>query len=321
MSIENSKEAALTAELSLAGAFFYTPECPDIEHLRSLSVANRWLDTDLPISDDLKDVAKLTPAEREFYRFLFAFLSAADDLVNLNLGDLSALFTQKDILHYYIEQESIEVTHSRVYSAIQLMLFGNDAAARARYVASIIGDAAIGRKVAWLQTKVRECGSVAEKYILMILIEGLFFASSFASIAYLRTHNLFVVTCQSNDLISRDEAIHTRASCCIYNNYLGGFEKPEPKRIYELFSEAVNIECEFLLSHAPQYSHLLDIGAIISYVRYSADRLLGEIGLSPLFNAPKPSPSFPLAFMTVEKHTNFFERRSTAYSGTLINDL
>ncbi|AIL02937.1 ribonucleotide reductase subunit 2 [Equid alphaherpesvirus 3] len=311
----------LSPESAAAPAYFYTPECPDIDHLRSLSVANRWLETDLVIADDLKDVARLSEGELRFYRFIFAFLSAADDLVNLNLGDLSALFDQKDILHYYIEQESIEVTHSRVYSAIQLMLFRNDAAARAAYVASVIGDPAIRRKVAWLEAKVRECASVAEKYVLMILIEGVFFASSFAAIAYLRTHNLFVVTCQSNDLISRDEAVHTSASCCIYNNYLGAFEKPSVDRIFALFSEAVAIECEFLVSHAPSGSHMLDLRAIIDYVRYSADRLLGAIHMPPMFHAPPPAPSFPLAFMTAEKHTNFFERRSTAYSGTLVNDL
>ncbi|ANA11280.1 ribonucleotide reductase subunit 2 [Suid alphaherpesvirus 1] len=301
--------------------YFYTSQCPDMDHLRSLSVANRWLETDLPLGDDAKDVAALSEAELEFYRFLFAFLSAADDLVNVNLGSLSELFTQKDILHYYIEQECIEVVHSRVYSAIQLMLFRGDAAARERYVRAALRDEAIRRKVEWLDSRVAECASVAEKYLLMILIEGIFFASSFASISYLRTHNLFVVTCQSNDFISRDEAIHTSASCCIYNNYLGDAPRPDEARIHQLFAEAVEIECEFLRARAPRDSLLLDLPAIISYVRYSADRLLQAIGASPLFGAPAPAADFPMALMVAEKHTNFFERRSTNYTGSVVNDL
>lgn len=100
-------EAADAATLTRKYKYFYETECPDLDHLRSLSVANRWLETEFPLADDAKDVARLSGAELEFYRFLFAFLSAADDLVNVNLGDLSELFTQKDILHYYIEQESI----------------------------------------------------------------------------------------------------------------------------------------------------------------------------------------------------------------------
>ncbi|AFV53378.1 ribonucleotide reductase large subunit 1 [bovine alphaherpesvirus 1] len=313
-------EAADAATLTRKYKYFYETECPDLDHLRSLSVANRWLETEFPLADDAKDVARLSGAELEFYRFLFAFLSAADDLVNVNLGDLSELFTQKDILHYYIEQESIEVVHSRVYSAIQLLLFRNDAVARAGYVEGALGDPAVRRKVDWLERRVAAAESVAEKYVLMILIEGIFFSSSFAAIAYLRTHNLFVVTCQTNDLISRDEAVHTAASCCIFNNYLGG-ERPPPARIYELFREAVEIEREFIWSRAPRGSHILDVEAISAYVEYSADRLLAAIQLPPLFGTPPPGTDFPLALMTAEKHTNFFERRSTNYTGTVINDL
>ncbi|APO15875.1 ribonucleotide reductase subunit [Bubaline alphaherpesvirus 1] len=313
-------EAAGAATLARKYKYFYEAECPDIDHLRSLSVANRWLETEFPLADDAKDVARLSGAELEFYRFLFAFLSAADDLVNVNLGDLSELFTQKDILHYYIEQESIEVVHSRVYSAIQLLLFKNDAVARAGYVEDALGDPAVRRKVDWLERRVAAAESVAEKYVLMILIEGIFFSSSFAAIAYLRTHNLFVVTCQTNDLISRDEAVHTTASCCIFNNYLGG-ERPPPDRVRELFREAVEIEREFIWSRAPRGSHILDVEAIAAYVEYSADRLLAAIHLPPLFGTPPPGTDFPLALMTAEKHTNFFERRSTTYTGTVINDL
>ncbi|ASW27066.1 ribonucleotide reductase subunit 2 [Beluga whale alphaherpesvirus 1] len=301
--------------------YFYAPECPDIDHLRSLSVANRWLETEFCVADDAKDVAALTPSELEFYRFLFAFLSAADDLVNVNLGDLSALFPQKDIAHYYIEQECIEVVHSRVYAAVQLVLFGGDAAARAQYVARAVADPAVRRKVAWLERRVREAASTAEKYVLMILIEGIFFSSSFAAIAYLRRRNLFGVACQLNDLISRDEAVHTSASCCIFNNYLPDAAALTGERVRELFQEAVDIECCFLISRAPPDTGLLDVPAILGYVRYSADRLLGAIGHPPLFGAPPPPPSFPLALMIAEKNTNFFERRSTTYTGAVVNDL
>lgn len=304
-----------------ASRYFYTLECPDINMLRSLSIANRWLETDLPIGDDIKDVTTLSESELDFYRFLFTFLSAADDLVNLNLGNLSELFTQKDILHYYIEQECIEVVHSRVYSAIQLLLFKCDAEARTAYVDSMITKPELARKVEWLRTRIGECESIAEKYILMILIEGIFFVASFAAIAYLRTHNIFIVTCQTNDLISRDEAIHTTASCCIYNNYLPAQIKPSTERIHSLFREAVELECEFISTCAPRCSNLLNVADICNYVRYSADRLLGIIKVAPIFNVPPPHPDFPLAFMVIEKHTNFFERHSTTYSGTVINDL
>nr|ADK88940.1 ribonucleotide reductase subunit 2 [Leporid alphaherpesvirus 4] len=304
--------------------YFYTSECPDINRLRSLSILNRWLESELVFSGDERDVDKLSPEELDFYRFLFTFLSAADDLVTEELGRLSSLFSQKDILHYYVEQECIEVVHSRVYSIIQMVLFKSDETARRNYVANTVHNSAIQAKVRWLEARVRDCPSVPEKFILMILIEGIFFAASFAAIAFLRTHNILKVTCQSNDLISRDEAVHTTASCCLYNNYLGQYAKPPSERIKQLFSNAVEIEIAFIKAKAPANSRILDgaaIAAIESYVRFSADRLLKLIGEPALFDEPPPNDGFPLRLMSTEKHTNFFECRSTAYAGAVVNDL
>ncbi|BAP00719.1 ribonucleotide reductase subunit 2 [Pteropodid alphaherpesvirus 1] len=319
-----SAAAAAPAPCPNPSQYFYTSQCPDINHLRSLSILNRWLETELVFAGDEADVDRLSPGELDFYRFLFTFLSAADDLVTENLGGLSSLFHQKDILHYYVEQECIEVVHSRVYSIIQMILFSNNEQARSDYVARTITHASIRAKVDWLEARVRECSSVPEKFILMILIEGIFFAASFAAIAFLRTNNVLRVTCQSNDLISRDEAIHTTASCCIYNNYLAEYPRPPTQTIYRLFREAVDIEIEFIRAHAPSDSSFLKkdtLAAIEDYVRFSADRLLGLIKLKPLYNAPAPAPEFPLRLMSTEKHTNFFECRSTSYAGAVINDL
>ena len=300
--------------------YFYVPECPDIGNLRSLSIMNRWTETEFVIADDLEDVGKLSEDEKNFYRFLFTFLSAADDLVNLNIDSLLSLFTQKDIHHYYFEQECIEAVHSRAYSIIQLMLFSNDQAARQEYVTSTLRSPAILSKLEWLERRVAECTSIAEKYILMILIEGIFFTASFAAIAYLRVNNLFVVTCQINNLISRDEAIHVEASCCIFKNYLAG-PKPTTARIHTLFKEAVRLECEFLRTAAPRTSNIINIDAICSYVRYSADRLLRALDILPIYDEPKPPADFPLVLMSAASNTNFFERRNTAYSGSVSNDL
>ncbi|AEI00248.1 UL40 protein [Gallid alphaherpesvirus 3] len=300
--------------------YFYVPECPDIGHLRALSIMNRWTETEFVVAEDLGDVAKLSEEEKNFYRFLFTFLSAADDLVNLNIDNLLGLFEQKDIHHYYFEQECIEAVHSRAYSIIQLMLFDNDSSARAKYVQSALESPVIQSKLEWLDRRILECTSIPEKYILMILTEGIFFSASFAAIAYLRTNNLFVVTCQINNLISRDEAIHVEASCCIFKNYIAG-NKPSTARIQALFSEAVDLECAFLRAAAPRDSRLLDIGSICSYVRYSADRLLRMLDVPPIYGEPSPAADFPLSLMSASNNTNFFERRSTAYSGSVSNDL
>ncbi|QEG54089.1 Ribonucleoside-diphosphate reductase small subunit [Cacatuid alphaherpesvirus 2] len=307
----------------LATQFYYTPECPDLRELRDLSIANNWNEFELCYSRDEKDVNSLSEEELEFYKFVFVFLAAADDMVNVNIEGLMTLFPQKDIQHYYAEQIRIETVHSRTYGLIQLLLFRNDLIARDRYVLEAVKDSAIIRKINWL-TRLQEEGdslTLPEKYILMILIEGIFFVSSFAAISYLRRHNIFLVACQSNDLISRDEVIHTTASCRIYNNWLNSMSKPSTARIHQLFKEAVEIECDFLVARAPNASRLIDIDAIQSFVRFTADRWLTTIGEPAIYNEPAPDATFPLILMSLEKNVNFFEHRSTAYSANLVNDL
>lgn len=307
----------------LASEYYYTGECPDMRDLRDLSIANNWNEFELCYARDKKDVNSLTKDESDFYKFIFCFLAAADDLVNVNIENLVTLFPQKDIQHYYAEQIRIETVHSRTYSNVQLVFFHDDALARDRYVLEAVKDAAIQRKIDWL-TRIQREGdelTLAEKYILMILIEGIFFVSSFAAISYLRRHNIFQVTCQSNDFISRDEAIHTTASCCIYNNWLKGHPKPSVERIHQLFREAVEIECDFLVARAPKASRLIDIEAIQSFVRFTANRWLTMIGVPTIYDDRDPDPTFPLVLMSLEKNVNFFEHRSTAYSGNLVNDL
>lgn len=300
--------------------YFYQTECSDINDLRNFSVKNRWLEDDFVYSEDIKDLDKLSDNELDFYKFIFTFLSAADDLVNINLSELLTLFDQKDIHHYYIEQESIECVHSRTYAAVQLVLFRNDNDARISYIEENITHPTISKKVNWLQQKVKNCCSVPEKYLLMILIEGIFFVSSFASIAYLRTLGGFNSLCRSNDLISRDEAIHTQASCLIYNNYLKHHPKVPEAKVRRLFRKAVKIECNFLAAKIKDIA-FININAIQSFVRFSADRLLEAIGYDTLYNEPPPKADFPLTFMYTDKNTNFFESRDTNYSGTILNDL
>ncbi|AIU39244.1 ribonucleotide reductase subunit 2 [Testudinid alphaherpesvirus 3] len=301
--------------------YYYHTECEDLNILRNLAIKNRWAEDEFMYTDDIKDFSRLDPEALDFYRFIFTFLSAADDKVNINLDQLKQLFPQKDVHHYYATQEDIECVHSRTYAGVQLALFNNDDDARRRYIEANVSHPTIETKFDWLNTKIMENESVPEKYLLMILVEGIFFVASFASIAYLRNHGGFNSVCRSNDLISRDEAIHTQASCCIFNNYLKDHEMPTDERIRSLFTKAVEIECDFLSEKFTQVQKLVDIKAIHSFIRFSADRLMRAIKREPIYNEPAPGPDFPLAFMYIEKNTNFFEQRSTSYCASLSNDL
>ena len=52
----------------------------------------------------------------------------------------------------------------------------------------------------------------------------------------------------SNELISRDEGLHTDFACLMFKHLVN---KPSQERIYEIVRDAVEIECEFLTEALP----------------------------------------------------------------------
>ena len=88
----------------------------------------------------------------------------------------------------------------------------------------------------------------AERLIAFAAIEGIFFSGSFCSIFWLKKRGLMPGLTFSNELISRDEGMHTDFACLLYkhlNNKLSN------ERIIEIISNAVEIELEFVCDALP----------------------------------------------------------------------
>lgn len=70
-------------------------------------------------------------------------------------------------------------------------------------------------------------------------VEGIFFSGSFCSIFWLKKRNFMHGLTFSNELISRDEGLHTDFACLLYS-YIKN--KLSNERVYEIICEAVKIE-------------------------------------------------------------------------------
>ena len=88
----------------------------------------------------------------------------------------------------------------------------------------------------------------AERGIAFASVEGIFFSGSFAAIFWLKKRGLMPGLSFSNELISRDEGLHTDFACLMYRHLVN---KPDQSRIYEIVRDAVEIECEFLTEALP----------------------------------------------------------------------
>ena len=118
----------------------------------------------------------------------------------------------------------------------------------------------------WALKWMNENDSFAERLIAFAAVEGIFFSGSFCSIFWLKKRSLMPGLTFSNELISRDEGLHTDFACLLYKNYI--INKVSNERIYEIIAEAVTIEKEFVCEALPV--ELIGMNSTVSKL----DRLL-----------------------------------------------
>ena len=115
--------------------------------------------------------------------------------------------------------------------------------------------------------------------------------------------------CTSNELISRDEGMHTEFAVLMYHNLAN---KPTEEQVHEIIKEAVIAEKEFITESLPCALIGMNNTLMSQYIEYVADRLLLMLGLQKIYNATNPFDWMEM--ISVQGKTNFFEKRVGEYS-------
>ena len=113
----------------------------------------------------------------------------------------------------------------------------------------------------------------------------------------------------SNELISRDEGLHQEFAVTLYSNLQ---TKLDPGTIQEIVRDAVRIEKRFILDALPCKLIGMDALEMSRYIEFVADRLLAQLGVTPIFGSVCPFDW--MEAISLEGKTNFFEKRVGDYS-------
>jgi ribonucleotide reductase beta subunit family protein with ferritin-like domain len=113
----------------------------------------------------------------------------------------------------------------------------------------------------------------------------------------------------SNELISRDEALHTEFAVLLYSKIQ---KKVSKKRITEIITEAVDIEIEFITEAIPCRMIGMNTKLMAQYIQFMADRLIVQFGYPKVYNATNPFDFMEL--ISIESKVNFFERTNSEYA-------
>ena len=272
--------------------------------------ANFWTSEELDLSKDLTDWGKLNDNEQYFIKMILAFFAASDGIVNENL--VERFCNEVQILEakfFYGFQVAMENIHSETYSLL-IDTYIKNHAEKTKLFNALDHFPSIRKKADWAIKWINDKdSSFGTRIIGFAAVEGIFFSGAFCSIFWLKKRGLMPGLCHSNELISRDEGLHTEFAVLMYHNLV---EKPSPEHVQDIIKDAVSIEKEFITESLSCELIGMNKALMSQYIEYIADRLLLTLGLEKVYHSENPFDWMEM--ISVQGKTNFFEKRVGEYS-------
>lgn len=283
-----------------------------------------WTAEEIDFSADIQDYNKLTESEQKVVNYVLAFFAGSDGIIFENINcNFSEEIEIPEIRLCYGFQAMMEGIHSECYS-LMIDTFIQNNKTKQELFNAIEEIPAVKKKAEWACKWLNKDILFAKRLIAFAIIEGIFFAGSFCVIFWLKaTRSLMTKAfAKSNELIARDESLHTDFSVLLYS-YIEN--KLSEEEVHEIFKEAFEIEKEFICDSIQCNLLGMNSEKMIQYIKFVSDRLLVSLGYTKLFNV-----TCPFNFMNnicLDGKTNFFENRVTEYNraeqinGTGLNNI
>lgn len=273
--------------------------------------ASIWKAEEVDMTQDVVDWnTKMGNDERQFIKFVLAFFAASDGIVNENIscnfGCEVQIFEFRSFLGL---QVTVENVHSETYSLlVQTLVLDEDE--RMHLFQSVVTHEFIKRKAEWAFSYMDSTqAEFKDRIVAFACVEGIFFSASFCAIFWLKKRGLMPGLAFSNELISRDEGMHTQFACLMHRT----LERP-CSRVAEIIQSAVELECEFVTDALKVPLIGLNSASMCDYVKFCGDRLLTDLGEKAIYGTTNPFPWMEL--ISIDGKTNFFEKRVGEYSSS-----
>jgi ribonucleoside-diphosphate reductase subunit M2 len=285
-------------------------KCDDIWKMYKKQVDCFWRAEEIDLSRDLTNWDTLNTDEKYFISMILAFFAASDGIVLENLASRFMNDVQlAEARAFYGFQIAMENIHSETYSLL-IETYIKNKEEKANLFNAISNYPSIKKKSDWAQKWIHDHrSSFATRLVAFACVEGIFFSGAFCSIYWLKKRGLMPGLTFSNELISRDEALHCEFAVLLYSKLN---KKIEKARIHEIIKEVVDIETEFICEALPCKLIGMNSELMTQYIKFVADRLAVQLGYKKIYNVINPFDFMEL--ISLEGKTNFFERHVSEYS-------
>lgn len=289
------------------------PNHSDIWQMYEKHLGTFWTHNEVKLHNDLDDWKnKLTEEERNYISYILAYFASSDGIVNANLMErFSQEITIPEAKCFYGIQIAIENIHARTY-AMLLETYIEDTEKRKHLENSMNTVTSIKMKADWAIKWINsQTASLPQRLVAFAIVEGVFFSGSFCGIFWIKKRGLMPGLTFSNELISRDEGLHTDFAVLLYTRKLTAEEKLPEQTIHEMMESAMVCERQFIEESISTALVGMNRQLMIQYVEYVADRLLQSLGYNKLYNSENPFDWMNM--ISVDGRTNFFERNVSEY--------
>lgn len=274
--------------------------------------ANFWLDTKVPVSNDIQSWKKLTDAERELVKKVFASLTLLDTIQS-EVG-APTLANYADTPHEEAVFNNIafmESVHAKSYSTI---------------FSTLCSTKEIDEILRWAQEDelLQRQGKLIREFYYneepnlaraaSVMLESFLFYSGFFTPLKLASEGRLTNTADIIRLIMRDEGVHgfyighKFQQAQRTDNY-----KVETQEVYDLMHQLYSVE---LLRTQELYDEVGWTEDVKRYLRYNANKALANLGLEPMFSTDHTDiPAYIMSALDIsgsETH-DFFSGSGASY--------
>ena len=280
------------------------------------ALANFWTVDEIVMEKDvIQFTQQLTGGQRALLSNTLAFFACADGIVGENLA--ARFLSDVDIPEsrmFYAVQILQEAVHEETYSVLIDTLYRDPQEKEELFHRFQAQQSAVGHKAQFALEYITDRKvTFPERLVAFLIVEGIFFSASFASIFYFKHLGLLLGVVFANELIIRDEGDHCR-HCVELFQVLG---RPLGQaRVQELVRAGVQVEERFVhetfaMLEAAELPGLT-AALMVQYVRFVADYWLRQLGFEALYEVKNPFPWMEM--ISMQGKANFFERHVCEYS-------
>lgn len=270
------------------------------------SVSNFWTVGEVFLHEEKASFDSMSSKEQHFIKNVLAFFASSDGIVNENL--VTQFYDEipvPEIRQVLAVQICVEAIHSHMYSLLVDTII-KDPKERNEIFTAAQSIESVKRKADWAKKWITN-GDFRERLLAFLIVEGIFFSSSFCSIYWIKTKNKMPGLCKSNEWIARDEGMHAQTTAEIYKLLPA---LPE-NRFHEMLKEAIEIEKFFVEDSLPVDILGMKSSDMMTYVESIADYWCTYLGYSKLYNSKNPFQF--MKTLSVENKQDFFVNLPSEY--------